>query len=75
MTIEEKQAQSRKRTESRVSAESFLKEGIRLQRDDQDFATLNFDLAAKFFDDAGDYWNAQIARQWKASTAAFDQAA
>ncbi|HYI48847.1 MAG TPA: hypothetical protein VEX35_10325 [Allosphingosinicella sp.] len=64
MTIEERRAASRKRTENRQSAESFLKEGIRLQQGDRDFARLNFRLAEQCFVEAGDFWNAHVARRW-----------
>lgn len=67
MTIEEKRDESRRRTENRLSGESFLKEGMRLQEDDRDFACLNFHLAEKCFVEAGDHWNAHVARRWKST--------
>ena len=72
MTTEEKRAESRRRTDSRLSGETFIREGIRLQQDNRDFARLNFHLAEKCFADAGDHWNALIARRWQSSVASLE---
>lgn len=67
MTIEERQLELSKNVQARMSAETFLADGIRLQFDDPDYAHMCFEQAEELFRSIGDCWNAASAAQWKIS--------